>query len=577
MKLANAFSSTTIALTTKGTSKHSQALHDLGLFFDFWDGSLRGYVDLPILSQYLEGAVIWAMPDLGYLLDIEAQDGLGSYLDSGGRLFLSGQNVGSYLRFTSFYKDHLHATYVQNDTNIFALKGVTGDPITDGLGFAITSGDGAYNQFSPSEINPIFPAVSILTYDDTVPLKSALIPRPPRGKDEPEPISLERLAPHPSNEEGMASAPLPQGDGEVADISSSGTGALRVDTGVYRLVYFAFGFEAIDSFEMRKEVMSRVIGWLSAASIQGKVEFPYPGMMEGFGARVHLRCGDAQMTTISQPDGTFTFRNAPEGTCEVEVRAPAHLPAKKANVVVKRGGVTSLPPVRLSIGDLNGDGRNDAQDLSLLAASFGRAESEWPTEGLWELKLAPGMNLVSLPRNPAEGDINHLIPLHAPVDLICTVATATDGTGIPPCDSDEGPWLSARRSPETGRLEGTLRTIDAAHAYWIRAQAPTSLQIAIPPLGPHDPLPTIPVIGGQWNLIPVLSLQPTENITQGTELDADEYLGNNWSRAFTYDRGRWFLIVPGADPDGDPDTVDDAVQIGRGYSVFFTRDDTEIP
>ena len=161
-----------------------------------------------------------------------------------------------------------------------------------------------------------------------------------------------------------------------------GLAAMRVDTDTYRLVYFGFGFEAIDSLEMRREVMSRVLGWLIGAGVQGKVELQ--GNMEGFGARVYLRCGDTESTTVSQPDGTFIFRQADEGTCQVEVKASAHLSAKMNGVIVQKGEITYLPPVSLQIGDLNGDGEVNAKDLVLVAAVFGESGSEWhgsPTVG----------------------------------------------------------------------------------------------------------------------------------------------------------------------------------------------------
>lgn len=40
-----------------------------------------------------------------------------------------------------------------------------------------------------------------------------------------------------------------------------------MDTGTYRLVYLAFGFEGIDSPEMRQEVMERSLSWLREAAI----------------------------------------------------------------------------------------------------------------------------------------------------------------------------------------------------------------------------------------------------------------------------------------------------------------------
>ena len=45
-------------------------------------------------------------------------------------------------------------------------------------------------------------------------------------------------------------------------IMSSGSGGLRVDTGTYKVVYFAFGFEAINSTADRETVMEKVLTWL---------------------------------------------------------------------------------------------------------------------------------------------------------------------------------------------------------------------------------------------------------------------------------------------------------------------------
>ena len=103
---------------------YRNALKSLGLSFDFWNGSLRGLVDKPVLNEYKDGLVIWAMPDWGYLADREGRDMLAAYLEGGGKLFITGQDLGYFFGRTGFYKDYLHAKYVQDDTNIYALKGV---------------------------------------------------------------------------------------------------------------------------------------------------------------------------------------------------------------------------------------------------------------------------------------------------------------------------------------------------------------------------------------------------------------------------------------------------------------------
>ena len=47
-----------------------------------------------------------------------------------------------------------------------------------------------------------------------------------------------------------------------ASCTGSCTAGLRVDTGLYKVVYFAFGFEAINSAADRQVVMERVLNWL---------------------------------------------------------------------------------------------------------------------------------------------------------------------------------------------------------------------------------------------------------------------------------------------------------------------------
>ena len=55
---------------------------------------------------------------------------------------------------------------------------------------------------------------------------------------------------------GASVAAAPEGN------IGSGTAGLRVDTGKYKVVYFAFGFEAINSAADRQVVMERVLNWL---------------------------------------------------------------------------------------------------------------------------------------------------------------------------------------------------------------------------------------------------------------------------------------------------------------------------
>ncbi len=143
----------------------TDALDDLGRDYDLWDTGLRGAPDGLILNQYVDGLVIWAAPEDGYFELWDVQADLMAYLDAGGRLFITGQDIGYYERTSAFYQNYLHATYVQDDASIWSLSGSGGDPIGDGLALAISGGDGADNQYYSDEIDPVSPAVTVLTYD----------------------------------------------------------------------------------------------------------------------------------------------------------------------------------------------------------------------------------------------------------------------------------------------------------------------------------------------------------------------------------------------------------------------------
>ena len=236
---------------------------------------------------------------------------------------------------------------------------------------------------------------------------------------------------------------------------------------------------------------------------------------------------------------------------------------------------------------------------------------------VFNLDLTPGLNLVSLPGDPTNKDINAVFGEHPAVDLVYTRSGEL--------------WRVAQRSAETGMFEPTggvsdLTMIDAQHAYFVRATASARVGIDISYRGALQVPPSIQVKGNQWNLVPVISLLPLEKIPMGSALDADTYLGTeNWTRGFTFDRGRWMGVVPNKDavhqcgnadaetrsvPDPSDDAADDAtitednegacgtqdpgnagtyftrdvagqtddvVEIGRGYWVWFTKDGTITP
>ncbi len=138
--------------------------------------------------------------------------------------------------------DYLHAKYVQDDTGLFEVSDTAGDPIGDGLSLNLSGGDGANNQGSKDEVDPIAPAQTMLTYRAGTAAMLAEPVRPTavhdatagrkRGVSSPEGVAAVDTADKASK--AWAAGP-------AANIST-GTAGLRVDTGTYKVVYFSFGF-----------------------------------------------------------------------------------------------------------------------------------------------------------------------------------------------------------------------------------------------------------------------------------------------------------------------------------------------
>ena len=190
------------------------ALESLGYIYQKWTEETRGDVLLSDMERFT--VVVW---DCGWggQLGTANRDTLAAFLDGGGRLLISGQDIGWSLNYQGdndkiqFYRDYLHANYIADDSGFRALVGESGDPIGDGLSFTLNGAGSAMNQYYPSEIDPRSGATGVFLYD----------------------VDQE--------------------------------GALRYDTG-HREVYLAFGFEGVTGSAMRDTIMRRAIEWLGAGS-----------------------------------------------------------------------------------------------------------------------------------------------------------------------------------------------------------------------------------------------------------------------------------------------------------------------
>lgn len=239
----------------------------------------------------------------------------------------------------------------------------------------------------------------------------------------------------------------------------------------------------------------------------------------------------------------------------------------------------SIAISKIGIGShtLTFNGTDDLGNTLATAASVTFTVVEPPP---FLVTLSPGMNLKSVPRDPKDKTIGAVFGGVDEVNLVFTRPLSGEANV---------PWLIAVRDPVTGLFVGDLKTIDARHAYWVKATATVVVSIATPPLQADQVPPTIAVIAGEWNLVPVISLAPiaiagtplasTADIQEGTELDVDNYFGlATWSKAFTFGHGQRIGISPNqAAPDNNVTTISDAAQIGRGYWVLYTTNTNLTP
>ncbi len=196
-------------------SYYQAALDAHGSEYVVW----RSETDLPTVDLARFDAVVW---NAGWYFPHfyeEEQTALADYLDGGGKLFISGMDIGWdqcddaswYSENSDWYQANLHAEDMADDSNLTAVEGVAGE-LLDGLDFDIAGGTGADNQDYPSWIEPIGP-------DDELVLQ--------------------------------------YNDGSGA--------AVRAEHGTNggKVVYLAFGFEAIANDADRDELLSRVLGWFA--------------------------------------------------------------------------------------------------------------------------------------------------------------------------------------------------------------------------------------------------------------------------------------------------------------------------
>lgn len=191
---------------------YTASLARLDYPFAIWEESHRGPIDNFEMLRY--PAVIWMTGVLGRI-DLANITAMTRFVTNGGHLFISGQDIGWWLNegvgdqtSINFYERVLHAGYLADDSGYQTVRGVPGSALGQNLAFSLGGPGGSGRQDFPSLVTPLDGATVPLEYDA-----------------------------------GLAAA-------------------VQVD-GAERLLYCAFGLEAVDQQVARDTLMSRALGWLA--------------------------------------------------------------------------------------------------------------------------------------------------------------------------------------------------------------------------------------------------------------------------------------------------------------------------
>ncbi|MBC8185075.1 T9SS type A sorting domain-containing protein [candidate division KSB1 bacterium] len=148
-----------------------QSIYLAKIYNNSWEVSTEG---CPSYANVLHNyhTVIWFTgDDRKTSLTSEEQSAIAEFLDNGGNLLLTGQNIGYDLIVdgtpgdSSFFANYLHAELIADSVQATMIIGVPSDPISDRLFLNIDARvGGAGNQTAPSAVGPINGAQTFLKY-----------------------------------------------------------------------------------------------------------------------------------------------------------------------------------------------------------------------------------------------------------------------------------------------------------------------------------------------------------------------------------------------------------------------------
>jgi CubicO group peptidase (beta-lactamase class C family) len=192
-----------------------ESLDSLGVKTRYWDISVNGNPDSSFLKNF--PVIVWYTGyDQDTTINEANQEALMAYLESGGRLFMTGQDISDDIGGTEFCSDYLHVGHLGNMT-VTIINGVTGDTVSDGLTFHLNVGNSFGNQFWQSKIEAVNGGIPCFRYGN-----------------------------------------------------STIYSGVRFENTTYKTVFLGFGFEGIDYTENRYTLMKRILEYFDISAGQNE-------------------------------------------------------------------------------------------------------------------------------------------------------------------------------------------------------------------------------------------------------------------------------------------------------------------